>query len=65
METIPPKIIAAISSAVKAYRETQMLLEEKEALRPNLSQTDRVSLWAVAGRQDTMFQRRLWQMRMH
>jgi len=65
MESIPPKIIAAISTAVKSYREDQKLLEAKEAIRPTLLQADRASLWAIAGRQDAMFQRRLWQMRMY
>ncbi len=65
METIPPKIIAAISTAVKAYREEQKALQEKEQARPISSLQERVSLWAIAGRQDLMLQRRIWQQRLH
>lgn len=65
MDTIPPKIIAAISTAVKAYREEQEGLEEKKSDIPVFTYTERVNLWAIAGRQDLMLQRRLWQQRLH
>lgn len=65
MDAIPPKIIAAISTAVKAYREEQEGLEEKKADRQVFTHIERVNLWAIAGRQDLMLQRRLWQQRLH
>lgn len=65
METIPPKIIAAISTAVKTYREEQKGLEEKEAAGPVFVHAERINLWAIAGRQDLMLQRRIWQQRLH
>lgn len=65
MESIPPKIIAAISTAVKAYREEQDALQAREQIRQVPSMQERVSLWAIAGRQDLMLQRRIWQQRLH
>ncbi len=65
METIPPKIIAAISTAVNSYREEQKILEEKVAARPVFVHAERINLWAIAGRQDLMLQRRIWQQRFH
>lgn len=65
METIPPKIIAAISTAVSAYREEQTALYEKEAARPLFVHAEKLNLWAIAGRQDLMLQRRIWQQRLH
>lgn len=65
METIPPKIIAAISTAIKAYREEQKVLEEEKAARSVFVHDERINLWAIAGRQDLMLQRRLWQQRLH
>ncbi len=67
METISPKIIAAISTAVHAYREEQkaLLLEKQEVARQVIVHADRINLWAIAGRQDLMLQRRIWQQRLH
>lgn len=64
-ENISPKIIAAITSAVSAYREQQRLQQEQEKDIRVPAQPERVNLWAIAGRQDVVFQRRLWQMRMY
>jgi len=66
MESIDPKVMAAISAAINAYLEEEtaaMGIQEKvaSAQMPLAS----LNLWAVAGRQDTMLQRRLWQMRMY
>jgi len=64
-ENVSPKIIAAITSAVSAYRREQKLLQEKE--RPVMMplQIEKVNLWAIAGRQEVVFQRRLWQMKIY
>lgn len=64
-EKISPKIIAAITTAVSAYRDAQRTMQEEEKTTVVLAPIDKVSLWAIAGRQDTMFLRRLWQMRMY
>jgi hypothetical protein len=64
-ENVSPKIIAAITSAVSAYRQEQKALQEKERPVRIPLQTERVNLWAMAGRQDVVFQRRLWQMKMY
>ncbi|MFH0811520.1 MAG: hypothetical protein V2A69_01585 [Pseudomonadota bacterium] len=65
METIEPKILAAISGAIKAYREEEMLMESREEVIPPPGPIERVNLWAIAGRQDIMLQRKLWQLRLY
>lgn len=67
MENISPKIVAAISAAVKAYREEQeaLILQKQEVAKPVIVHVERVNLWAIAGRQDLMLQRRIWQQRLH
>jgi len=63
MEAIEPKIIAAISAAVKAYiEETTLAQVMEEVAAPPV---EKINLWAIAGRQDLMMQRRLWQLRMY
>ncbi len=64
-ENVSPKIIAAITSAVSAYRQEQKLLQEKERPVKMPLQIEKVNLWAIAGRQEVVFQRRLWQMKMY
>lgn len=64
-ENISPKIIAAITSAVSAYREQQRVLQDKEKEIRSPIRVEKVNLWAIAGRQDVVFQRRLWQMKMY
>ncbi len=64
MEAIEPKLMAAITAAVHAYIEEQRAAaaEELVAAAPPV---ERVNLWAIAGRQDLMMQRRLWQLRVY
>lgn len=64
MEAIEPKLMAAITAAVHAYIEEQRAAaaEELVAAPPPV---ERVNLWAIAGRQDLMMQRRLWQLRVY
>jgi len=69
MESIDPKVMAAISAAIGAYLEEEYAAtatmgtypEAKAGAQPLAS----INLWAVSGRQDAMLQRRLWQMRMY
>ncbi|MCX8031351.1 MAG: hypothetical protein N3A59_07230 [Thermodesulfovibrionales bacterium] len=65
MEPIPPKVVSAIVSAVKAYRDSQEVSQRKETIVTTQLPHQRVSLWAIVGRQDMMLQRRLWQQRMY
>jgi seryl-tRNA(Sec) selenium transferase len=64
MESIDPKVMAAISAAVGAYLE-----EEAAAMAAQATQTAApfaaINLWAIAGRMDATLQRRAWQMRMY
>ncbi len=65
MESINPKVMAAISAAIGAY-----LGEEAAALSVSAAEAASsaapyasINIWALAGRQDVMFTRRMWQMR--
>ena len=66
MESMNPKVMAAISAAIGAY-----LQEEAAALTASASEAApsaaapyaSINIWAIAGRQDVMFTRRMWQMR--
>ena len=64
MESIEPKIVAAITGAITAYSEETKLRgvseEKKEAPPP----AEPINLWGIAGRQDLMLQRRIWQLRL-
>jgi len=63
MNSMEPKIIAAVSGAIKAYREERARMEireEKKAPTP----IEPLNLWGIAGRQDMMLQRRFWQLRL-
>ena len=57
--------MAAISAAIGAYLEEEaaatMAAQAASAAPPFAT----VNLWAIAGRMDTMLQRRSWQMRMY
>jgi hypothetical protein len=65
MQTTDPKVMAAISAAIGAYLEEEaaaaMAAQAASAAPPFAT----VNLWAIAGRMDTMLQRRSWQMRMY
>ncbi len=66
MESIDPKVMAAISAAIGAYLEEEaaaaMAAQAAAAAAPPFAT---VNLWAIAGRVETMAQRRAWQMRMY
>ena len=64
MEAIEPKLMAAITAAVHAYIEEQRAAAVEEPVVAALP-VERVNLWAIAGRQDLMMQRRLWQLRVY
>ena len=65
MEAIEPKLMAAITAAVHAYIEEMRQAEVLEEVVVVAPPVERINLWAIAGRQDLMLQRRLWQMRVH
>jgi len=63
MNSMEPKIIAAISGAIKAYREERARIEirEEKIIPPPF---EPVNLLGIAGRQDMMLQRKFWQLRL-
>jgi hypothetical protein len=66
MQSIDPKVMAAISAAIGAYLEEEaaaaMAMQQAATAAPPFAT---VNLWAIAGRMDSMLQRRSWQMRMY
>jgi len=64
MQSINPKVMAAISAAVGAYLEEEaaaaMAMQQAAAAAPPFAT---INLWAIAGRMDAMLQRRSCQMR--
>jgi hypothetical protein len=65
MESINPKVMAAISAAIGAYlgEEAAALTVLAEEAAPSAAPYASINIWALAGRQDVMFTRRMWQMR--
>ena len=64
MESTKPKIVAAISGALNAYTEEKRLIRIKEEkVIPVL--TGPFNLWGIAGRQEIMLKRYLWQLRLY
>ena len=64
MESIEPKIVAAIAGAITAYSEetdVKSVREKKKTVPPPV---EAINLWGIAGRQDLMLQRRIWQLRL-
>jgi hypothetical protein len=62
MESIDPKVMAAISAAIGAYLEEESMAAmaaQAAAVAPFAT----INLWAISGRQDAMLQRRMWQTR--
>ena len=61
------KVMVAISAAIGAYLEEEaaaMASRAAEAVPATAAPPSvAINLWAVAGRQDVMFTRRMWQMR--
>jgi len=63
MDCREPKIIAAITGAITAYDEEVALRSvRKEKVPPPV---ELINLWGIAGRQDLMLQRRIWQLRLY
>lgn len=66
MQSIDPKVMVAISAAIGAYLEEEaaaaMAMQQAATAAPPFAT---VNLWAIAGRMDSMLQRRSWQMRMY
>jgi hypothetical protein len=71
MESINPKVMAAISAAIGAYLEGEAAAvpisaaTAAEEAVPSSAPCASINIWALAGRQDVMFTRRMWQMRMY
>jgi len=66
MESINPKVMAAISAAIGAYLEEEAAaLTVSAAAAPSQAPYASINIWALAGRQDVMFTRRMWQMRIY
>ena len=65
MQTIDPKVMVAISAAIGAYLEEEaaaLTVSAAEAA-PSAAPYASINIWAIVGRQDVMFTRRMWQMR--
>jgi len=66
MKSIDSKVMVAISAAIGAYLEEEaaaaMAAAAAEAV-PSAAPYASINIWAIAGRQDVMFTRRMWQMR--
>jgi len=65
MDSIDAKVMVAISAAIGAYLEEEaaaMTVSAAEAA-PSVAPYASINIWAIAGRQDVMFTRRMWQMR--
>ncbi len=57
--------MVAISAAIGAYLEEEaaaLTVSAPEAA-PSVAPYASINIWAIAGRQDVMFTRRMWQMR--
>ena len=67
MESINPKVMAAISAAIGAYMEEEAAALTVAAAEagPSAAPYASINIWALAGRQDVMFTRRMWQMRIY
>ncbi|HEX7534976.1 MAG TPA: hypothetical protein VF343_06940 [Syntrophales bacterium] len=65
MESINPKVMAAISAAIGAYlgEEGAALAAPAAEAAPSAAPYASINIWALSGRQDVMFIRRMWQMR--
>jgi hypothetical protein len=64
MQSIDAKVMAAISAAIGAYLEEEAVaaMAMQQVAAPPFAT---VNLWAIAGRIESMAQRRSWQMRMY
>ena len=60
------KVMVAISAAIGAYLEAEAVATTATAASeavPSAAPYASINIWAIAGRQDVMFTRRMWQMR--
>jgi hypothetical protein len=67
MKAIDSKVMVAISAAIGAYLEEEaaaLAMSAAEAA-PSAAPYASINIWALAGRQDVMFTRRMWQMRIY
>lgn len=64
MKSMDSKVMVAISAAIGAYLEEEAAaaMAAAEAV-PSAAPYASINIWAIAGRQDVMFTRRMWQMR--
>jgi len=68
MGSINAKVMAAISAAIGAYLQEEaagMAVPVAEVVPEAAAPYAPINLWAIAGRQDVMFTRRMWQMRIY
>jgi hypothetical protein len=66
MKSMDSKVMVAISAAIGAYLEEEALAAMAAAAAeqvPSAAPYAAINIWAIAGRQDVMFTRRMWQMR--
>jgi|LQYC01.1.fsa_nt_gi hypothetical protein len=63
---VEKKVLAAIAGAMRASIDAERMIEEepKVVAVPALP-ASRANVWGMAGRQEIMMQRRLWQMRLY
>jgi len=60
--------MAAISAAIGAYLQEEaaaLAASAPEAAPSTATPYASINIWAIAGRQDVMFTRRMWQMRIY
>jgi hypothetical protein len=66
MKSMDSKVMVAISAAIGAYLEAEAVATTAAAAAeavPSAAPYASINIWAIAGRQDVMFTRRMWQMR--
>jgi hypothetical protein len=68
MKSMDSKVMVAISAAIGAYLEEEAVAAMAAAAAaaeqvPSAAPYASINIWAIAGRQDVMFTRRMWQMR--
>jgi hypothetical protein len=67
MKSMDSKVMVAISAAIGAYLEEEAVAAMAAAAAaeqvPSAAPYAAINIWAIAGRQDVMFTRRMWQMR--
>ena len=59
------KVIAAMVGVLRAYAEAEEAQEEVVAVRAESVPGVTINVWGMAGRQEIMLQRKLWQMRLY